>query len=574
MKVLVITYYWPPSGGSGVQRWLKTSKYLPQYGWEPVIYTPLNPDVNSVDESLLKDVSPDLEVIKRKIVEPYGFYKVLTGKKKGELLQANLITGGGESVSGGRSVSAKGTGKKKSGSLAERISRYIRANWFIPDPRIWWVRPSVKFLSKYIRQSNAPIAEQNESSSEKRNCNEGALEKRNRNEGALEKRNCNEDAWEKNAGGCCQEKIAAIISTGPPHSMHLIARQLHRDLNIPWIADFRDPWTNIFYFKHLGLSAKSLRKHKALERSVLEEADKIVVVSKQMKKEFVHSFSCKEASERGLKEEGSLDGGGYLDGKIVVIPNGYDPDDFDAEKNTELAAAEKDVARMTSSWNDVVEKRITGKVADGEDDGKKMDGMAEDGRKFVVAHTGLMPESANPDKFWKVLGDMVKSDRELKEKLLVVTMGQTDGIVKKDIAENGLSDNFKDLGYVPHAQSVAWQKRADILLLLLRKEEESKAILTGKFFEYLAAGKPILAFGPTDGDLADILKKTSAGTICEFADEDSVRKAFTNLWAGRGKITETTPEAEEERQKFSRKKQAGDFAEMLNRIASGTIKKA
>lgn len=574
MKVLVITYYWPPSGGSGVQRWLKTSKYLPQYGWEPVIYTPLNPDVNSVDESLLKDVSPDLEVIKRKIVEPYGFYKVLTGKKKGELLQANLITGGGESVSGGRSVSDNGTGKKKSGSLAERISRYIRANWFIPDPRIWWIRPSVKFLSKYICQSNAPIAEQNEGSSEKRNCNEGALEKRNHNEGALEKRNHNEDAWEKNAGGCCQEKIAAIISTGPPHSMHLIARQLHRDLNIPWIADFRDPWTNIFYFKHLGLSAKSLRKHKALERSVLEEADKIVVVSNQMKKEFIHSFSCKEASERGLKEEGSLDGGGCLDGKIVVIPNGYDPDDFDAEKNTELAAAEKDVARMTSYWNDVVEKRITGKVADGEDDGKKMDGMAEDGRKFVVAHTGLMPESANPDKFWKVLGDMVKSDRELKEKLLVVTMGQTDGIVKKDIAENGLSDNFKDLGYVPHAQSVAWQKRADLLLLPLRKEEESKAILTGKFFEYLAAGKPILAFGPTDGDLADILKKTSAGTICEFADEDSVRKAFTNLWAGRGKITETTPEAEKERQKFSRKKQAGDFAEMLNRIASGTIKKA
>ena len=574
MKVLVITYYWPPSGGSGVQRWLKTSKYLPQYGWEPVIYTPLNPDVNSVDESLLKDVSPDLEVIKRKIVEPYGFYKVLTGKKKGELLQANLITGGGESVSGGRSVSDNGTGKKKSGSLAERISRYIRANWFIPDPRIWWIRPSVKFLSKYICQSNAPIAEQNEGSSEKRNCNEGALEKRNHNEGALEKRNHNEDAWEKNAGGCCQEKIAAIISTGPPHSMHLIARQLHRDLNIPWIADFRDPWTNIFYFKHLGLSAKSLRKHKALERSVLEEADKIVVVSNQMKKEFIHSFSCKEASERGLKEEGSLDGGGCLDGKIVVIPNGYDPDDFDAEKNTELAAAEKDVARMTSSWNDVVEKHITGMVADGEDDGKKMDGMAEDGRKFVVVHTGLMPESANPDKFWKVLGDMVKSDRELKEKLLVVTMGQTDGIVKKDIAENGLSDNFKDLGYVPHAQSVAWQKRADILLLPLRKEEESKAILTGKFFEYLAAGKPILAFGPTDGDLADILKKTSAGTICEFADEDSVRKAFTNLWAGRGKITETTPEAEEERQKFSRKKQAGDFAEMLNRIASGTIKKA
>lgn len=444
-RVLVITYYWPPSGGSGVQRWLKTSKYLPQSGWEPVIYTPENPDVNSVDESLLKDVSADLRVIKRKIREPYAAYKFLTGKKKGEHLQANIVS------------------SEKKG-FVQKLSAHIRANWFIPDPRCWWIGPSVKYLSKLIE------------------------------------------------GG---ERFDAVISTGPPHSMHLIAREIHKVFNIPWIADFRDPWTRIFYFKHLGLSAKSLRKHKELERSVIAEADRVTVVSSQMKTEF---------------SQGEFE---TFKDKVEIIPNGYDPEDFDSVE----------------------------KAPDAEG-------------KFVVAHTGLMPESANPDKFWKVLGDMVMSDRELKEKLLVVTMGQTDGIVKKDIAENGLSDNFKDLGYVPHAQSVAWQKRADILLLPLRKEEESKAILTGKFFEYLAAGKPILAFGPTDGDLADILKKTSAGTICEFADEDSVRKAFTNLWAGRGKITETTPEAEEERQKFSRKKQAGDFAEMLNRIASGTIKKA
>ena len=87
MKVLVITYYWPPSGGSGVQRWLKTSKYLPQYGWEPVVYTPENPDVNSVDESLIKDIPADLTVIKRKITEPYGFYKVLTGKRRASIFR-------------------------------------------------------------------------------------------------------------------------------------------------------------------------------------------------------------------------------------------------------------------------------------------------------------------------------------------------------------------------------------------------------------------------------------------------------------------------------------------------------
>lgn len=432
-RVLVITYYWPPSGGSGVQRWLKTSKYLPQSGWEPVIYTPENPDVNSVDESLLKDVSPELKVIKRKIREPYAAYKFLTGKKKGEHLQANIVS------------------SEKKG-FVQKLSAHIRANWFIPDPRCWWIGPSVKYLSKLIE------------------------------------------------GG---ERFDAVISTGPPHSMHLIAREIHKVFNIPWIADFRDPWTRIFYFKHLGLSAKSLRKHKELERSVIAEADRVTVVSSQMKTEF---------------SQGDFE---TFRDKVEIIPNGYDPEDFDSVK----------------------------KAPDAEG-------------KFVVAHTGLMPESANPDKLWKVLGDMAKSDKDLKEKLMIVTMGQTDGSVKKDIAENGLSDNFKDLGYVPHAQSVAWQKRADILLLPLRKEEESKAILTGKFFEYLASGNNILAFGPTDGDLARSLKETGSGIICEFDDENSIKKAFVKLQ----KPNSPTQEQIENRQKYSRKAGAESFAKLLDQI--------
>ena len=432
-RVLVITYYWPPSGGSGVQRWLKTSKYLPQSGWEPVIYTPENPDVNSVDESLLKDVSPELKVIKRKIREPYAAYKFLTGKKKGEHLQANIVS------------------SEKKG-FVQKLSAHIRANWFIPDPRCWWIGPSVKYLSKLIE------------------------------------------------GG---ERFDAVISTGPPHSMHLIAREIHKVFNIPWIADFRDPWTRIFYFKHLGLSAKSLRKHKELERSVIAEADRVTVVSSQMKTEF---------------SQGEFE---TFKDKVEIIPNGYDPEDFDSVE----------------------------KAPDAEG-------------KFVVAHTGLMPESANPDKLWKVLGDMAKSDPEFKEKLMVVTMGQTDGSVKKDIAENGLSDNFKDLGYVPHAQSVAWQKRADILLLPLRKEEESKAILTGKFFEYLASGNNILAFGPTDGDLARSLKETGSGIICEFDDENSIKEAFVKLQ----KPNSPTQEQIENRQKYSRKAGAESFAKLLDQI--------
>lgn len=442
-KVLVITYYWPPSGGSGVQRWLKTSKYLPQFGWTPVIYTPENPDVNSVDESLLKDVSPDLEIIKRKIREPYAAYKFLTGKKKGEHLQANIVS------------------SEKKGFI-QKLSGHIRANWFIPDPRVWWVKPSVKFLKKYIGQNN----------------------------------------------------VDTIISTGPPHSMHLIAREIHRVFNIPWIADFRDPWTNIFYFKHLGLSDKSLRKHKALERSVLEEADRIVVVSEQMKAEFSTGEYAQFAN------------------KVSVIPNGYDPDDFSAEKNPELAAAEKEIAEKTAG-------------------------------KFVVAHTGLLPKSADPDRLWKILGDMTKKDDGFKQKLLIAVMGQTDACVKEEIAENGLLNNFVDLGYVPHTLSVAWMKRADLLLLPLRKEKESKAILTGKFFEYLATGNRILAFGPVDGNLAEELSSTGSGNICEFEDENGIRKSVEKIWVDFGCGKENKIEIHS---KFSRVKASEDFAKMLDEM--------
>ena len=442
-KVLIITYYWPPSGGSGVQRWLKTSKYLPASGWEPVIYTPENPDVNSVDESLLKDISPDLNVIKRKIREPYAAYKFLTGKKKGEHLQANIVS------------------SEKKGFL-QKLSGHIRANWFIPDPRVWWVKPSVKFLKKYIGQNH----------------------------------------------------IDAIISTGPPHSMHLIAREIHRVFNIPWIADFRDPWTNIFYFKHLGLSEKSLRKHKALEKSVLEEADRVVVVSEQMKTE----FSTGEYSQ-------------FVD-KVSVIPNGYDPDDFSSEKNPELAGVEKEIAEKTAG-------------------------------KFVVAHTGLLPKSADPDRLWKTLGDLAKKDASFKEKLLIAVMGQTDGCVREEIAENGLSDNYADLGYVPHTTSIAWMKRADILLLPLRKEKESKAILTGKFFEYLATGNRILAFGPVDGNLAEELSATGSGNICEFEDENCIRKSVEKILADFGGGKENKMDTHS---KFSRVKASEDFAKMLDEI--------
>ena len=233
-RVLVITYYWPPSGGSGVQRWVKFAKYLPAEGWQPVVYTPENPERQSEDKSLYADIPAEVEVVRRPITEIYSLYRSLTGRKA-SAAEVNVVNS-----------------QRK--SFKQRLVMWIRGNAFIPDPRISWVRPSVRFLKKYL----------------------------------------------------AEHPVDLIVTTGPPHSMHLIGRGLKRATGIPWIADFRDPWTKIFYFKHLSLSAWAQMRHERLEQSVLDEADAVVAVSPLVRDDFVAATRT----------------------PVHLITNGYDPDDY------------------------------------------------------------------------------------------------------------------------------------------------------------------------------------------------------------------------------------------------------
>ncbi|MEI6059581.1 MAG: glycosyltransferase family 4 protein [Bacteroidota bacterium] len=235
-KVLIITYYWPPSGGAGVQRWLKFSKYLHEFGWDPIIYTPENPEAPAQDFSLLHEIPRGIEVIKTPIWEPYEFYKKLVGMKKGEKVNAGFLN------------------EKKKPGLAEGFSTWIRGNFFIPDARKFWIKPSVKFLVKYLK--NNPVD--------------------------------------------------AIVSTGPPHSMHLIALGVKNKCDIPWLADFRDPWTQIDFYHQLHLSSIADNKHKRLEKAVLKTADSVVTVSKNWSKDLAALYPR----------------------KIEVVTNGFDAADF------------------------------------------------------------------------------------------------------------------------------------------------------------------------------------------------------------------------------------------------------
>ncbi len=212
MKVLIITYYWPPAGGSGVQRWLKFVKYLRDFDVEPVVYTVDNPEYPLTDDSLKNEIPENIEILRHPIWEPNSILSKL--KSKQQDTSAGFLN--------------------PNPSFLEKKLHYVRANYFIPDARKYWVKPSIKYLSNYLKNN----------------------------------------------------KIDCIITTGPPHSLHLIGLELQKKNGIKWIADFRDPWTDIDYFHQLPLTKTSLEKHKLLEKKVLKNADTVLVVGKTMKENF------------------------------------------------------------------------------------------------------------------------------------------------------------------------------------------------------------------------------------------------------------------------------------------------
>lgn len=214
-KLLIITYYWPPAGGPGVQRWLKFVKYLPDFNIQPIVYIPENPTYPIIDEGLVQEVSDKAIILKNKIKEPYGFASIFS-KNKTKKISSGIIP------------------NQKKQTFIEKTLLWIRGNLFIPDARVLWVSPSVRYLKQYIQEN----------------------------------------------------KIDTIVTSGPPHSLHLIGLQLKKDLGITWLADFRDPWTTIGYHKALKLSAYARRQHKSLESKVLNTADTIIVTSNTTKAAF------------------------------------------------------------------------------------------------------------------------------------------------------------------------------------------------------------------------------------------------------------------------------------------------
>lgn len=388
-KALIITYYWPPAGGPGVQRWLKFAKYLPEFGVEPIIYTPENPSYPIVDETLLKEVSSDLKIVKTKIWEPYQIAEKLNPKAK--------------------EYKAGHFEKSDKQSLLTQLTVYVRGNFFIPDARKFWIKPSVKFLDKYLEEN----------------------------------------------------QIETIITTGPPHSLHLIGLKLkEQNPNLKWLVDFRDPWTQISYHSELKLTKSSQKKHKVLESEVFQKSDVVIATS------FTDAENYKKLGAN----------------RVEVITNGFEATDFN------LADKQKD-------------------------------------SKFKLTYSGGLEIARNPLSVWEVLNELIQENSEFKTDFQLEFYGNLSAEVENSLNENGLKEFILNHGYVSHQASVQGVLNSNLLLLTNFPNEKSKGIIPGKIFEYMATENPILAIGPSGGDVERILNETNSGKYFAHSDKENA-KAF------------------------------------------------
>ena len=436
-RVLIISYYWPPTGGSGVQRWVKFAKYLPEEGWQPVIYTPENPEQLAKDTSLEAEVPEETEVIKTHIIEPYELYKKVL-RKSGHSKEAVEVN----------PVNAQHK------SLLQKAAMWVRGNLFRPDPRCLWIRPSVRFLKKYL----------------------------------------------------AEHPVDLIVSTGPPQSMHLIGLRLARETGLPWIADFRDPWTRIFYFKHLQMTKATERWHEKMEKKVLDEASAVVAVSPLVQQEFQ----------------------AMTDTPVELITNGFDECDFEGSECTEAYGGPE--------------------------------------KNFTFTHTGLFAADGNPTVLWDVLSEKCAKDEQFRKLLKIKLIGKNDEQIIKALEDRGLKDMLEDMGYQPHSAAVQEQRTASVLILPLRKEPEYKAVLPGKLFEYLASFRPVLGIGQTDGAMAMILNETKTGKVIDWEDKEGISEYIEKCWERHLEGRLTTEGADISR--FTRRSTTRQMAGLFDRLTS------
>ncbi|MGA9324835.1 MAG: glycosyl transferase family 1, partial [Salegentibacter sp.] len=376
-----------------------------------------------IDRSFEKEIPAGIEVIKKRIFEPYSLAKIFS-KGETETISSGIIA------------------DEEKQSFLQKLMLFIRGNFFIPDARKFWIRPSVRFLKGYLKENN----------------------------------------------------IDTIITTGPPHSLHLIGLQLKEQMGTRWLADFRDPWTQIGYHEKLKLTSASRKKHEALEKEVLQKADEIITTS----------FTTRAEFEGKTKRP------------VTVITNGF-----------EKAAVEE----------------------------IKLD------EKFSISHIGSLLSGRDPGNLWRILAELVHDNKDFATDLELNLAGAVSEEVVQSIKKAGLGKNLILKGYVSHDEALELQKKSQLLLLIEIDSEETRGIIAGKLYEYMAAKRPILAIGPESWDVERIISETGTGKVFSYRAGQELKEylmqAYKDYKAGNLKSKATNIE------QYSRRNLTGKLAKLI-----------
>ncbi len=400
-KVLIITYYWSPSGGAGVQRWLKFAKYLPEFDIEPIILT-VNEKYASypkIDRSFEKEIPKTLKVYKTKSFEPLKLFTKLTGSE----------------------MPAGGFSNVDKESVTMKISRFIRGNFFIPDARRGWNKYAYRKAKELIRKYD----------------------------------------------------IDTVITTSPPHSVQLVGLKLKRKFELKWIADLRDPWSELFYNKELMQSGIVKHINKKWERKVIEKCDEALVVCSSNKE--IYASKSKKINPD----------------KIHIIHNGFDNDDFE-------------------NLPDAPDKR------------------------FTITYVGTVALSYNIDILFKALQNITAKNEDIPIDLRFV--GSVPPGIKQKISDFGLANIVDYKGYLPHSEAVEYMKTSTVSVNVFPEAADYDGV-PGKVAEYIASRKPIISIATHEGDAAKIIAETKSGktfTRSEQAELENYLQELIEIWKAKG----------------------------------------
>lgn len=430
-KALIITYYWPPSGGSGVQRWMYFSKYLSEFGITPIVVTvdEKKASYRYIDNTFSVLVK-DIEVHKTGTWEPLKLYSKLTS---------------GDSQS---AIPIGFTGESKP-TFFQKLSRVIRGNLFIPDSRIGWVRFAYNEAKKVIKD----------------------------------------------------QKIDVVITTGPPHSAHLVGLKLKKMFDVCWIADFRDPWTDLYYNKFLYRIGLAQKRDENLEQKVLHFADLVLTVGPSLKEH--------------LKQKGNIHSS-----KIHYIYNGFDENDY------------KDI------------------------------NVTADPNFFTITHIGVLSPSQPVTALLNSIRHFIDNNHPICKHLRLRIVGTVTEDIIYQIKSSIPEINLEFIGYVPKRSAIEYMLRSDLLFNSLPEMANSELLISGKLMEYIAANKPILCLGNPNGDAANLLKEFDNSIVIDRKDSAKIVEFLDKLfynWTNK----QVNTAKNDKYQKYSRYETSRQLAELI-----------